>query len=321
MGDLTVSEFFKACEHELSLEWVAGQAGGDRSINVIELNRPGLSLVGYFEYFRPERIQILGLGEYAYLHTLDNARRLEIIGMVFGFKDLPCVIITHGKEATPEIIEEANRKKIPVYRSSMSTAHLIRELSAYLENRLAPMTVVHGVLTAVYGIGVLIMGESGSGKSECGLELVKRGHMLVADDYVEVRHHPGDVLIGSCGATVKHFMEVRGMGLIDVKQVFGIGAVIDSTRIELAVRLEVEKERERLDKHYDRTGLEDHTTEILGVKIPEIALPIRPGRNVAVLLEVATLNHRLKQRGINSARELNDRLIEKMVEGGKKGKS
>lgn len=309
MNDLTVSELFDVCSKELNLEWVAGREGGGRVIKVGEINRPGLSLAGYFEYFRDERVQILGLGEYAYLQTLDNARRMEVLGTVFKSKQLPCLIVTHGKEVTPEIKDQGERNKVPVIRSSLSTAHLIRELSAYLEDRLAPMTVVHGVLTVVHGLGLLILGDSGSGKSECGLELVNRGHMLVADDYVEVRHHPGDVLMGSSGGTVKHFMEVRGLGLIDVKQVFGIRAVKDNNRVELAVRLEVGQE----NKEFDRIGIEDHTTEILGVKIPEIVLPLRPGRNVAVLLEVAALNHRLKQKGIFSAQDFNQKLIRNMT--------
>ncbi|OVE77478.1 HPr(Ser) kinase/phosphatase [bacterium F11] len=305
-------ELFESCKKELNLEWVAGHDGGDREVKVIEVNRPGLSLAGYFEYFRAERIQIVGLGEFAYLQTLDIARRLEMTGNLFGFKELPCVIITHGKEVPPEMLEEGNRNNVPVFRTNFGTAHLIREMTAYLENRLAPMKVVHGVLTVVYGLGLMIIGDSGSGKSECGLELVKRGHMLVSDDYVEVRHHPGDVLIGSTGPNVKHFIEVRGLGLIDVKHVFGIGAVKDSTKIELIVRLTVDKEKES----FDRIGLENRTFEILGVHLPEVVLPLRPGRNVAVLMEVAALNHRLKQSGIFPARELNEKLIHKMAQGG-----
>jgi HPr kinase/phosphorylase len=203
----------------------------------------------------------------------------------------------------------SNKNKVPVLTSSLTTAHLIRELAAYLENRLAPMTVVHGVLTVVYGLGVLIVGESGSGKSECGLELVKRGHILVSDDVVEVRHQPGDILIGSAGPMVKHYMEVRGLGIIDIKQVFGVSSVKENANIELVVRLEMEKG----DENYDRTGLDQHNANILGVQVPEVVLPIRPGRNVAVLLEVAALNQRLKQDGIFAAKELNEKLLQKMA--------
>ncbi len=310
MSELTIKELFDACGKELGLEWGAGREGGNRPVKVSEVNRPGLSLAGYMEFFRSERIQILGQGEYAYLHTLDNARRLEMIGLMFGFKDLPCVIMTHGREITPEIIDQANRNNVPVFRTTRTTADLIREIAAYLENRLAPTTIMHGVLVVVYGLGVLIVGESGSGKSECGLELVKRGHMIVSDDFVEVRRHPGDVLIGSSGPLVKHYMEVRGLGIIDIKQVFGVSAVKDTTKIELVVKLELDKG----DGNYDRIGIEDHATKILGVGLPEVVLPLRPGRNVAVLLEVAALNQRLKQEGVFSAKELNEKLIAKMAE-------
>lgn len=310
MAELTIKELIQSCGKDLALEWVAGKMGESRVAKVAEVNRPGLSLAGYMEYFRSERIQILGQGEYAYLQTLDNARRLSTLGMMFGFKDLPCVIVTHGREITPEIVDQANRNNVPVFRTTSTTASLIRELSAYLENRLAPTTIMHGVLVVVYGLGVLIVGESGSGKSECGLELVKRGHMIVSDDFVEVRRHPGDILVGSSGPLVKHFMEVRGLGIIDIKQVFGVSAVKDSTNIELVVRLELDKG----DGNYDRIGLEDHLTKVLGVELPEIVLPLRPGRNVAVLLEVAALNQRLKHEGVYSAKELNQKLIAKMAE-------
>lgn len=310
MNELKIREFFEACGKELKLEWIAGREGDARAISVSELNRPGLSLVGYFEFFRPERIQIFGQGETSYLKTLDNSRRMEVLNKVFGFKNLPCLILTHGRDIGDEIRELGNKYQMPVFRTELTTAHLIRELSAYLENRLAPMTVVHGVLTVVYGLGVLITGKSGTGKSECGLELVKRGHIHVSDDFVEVRHHPGDILIGSAGDQLKHYMEVRGLGIIDVKQIFGISAIKDSAKIELVVRLELEDGKTKRD--YDRVGLDDHTTEILGVKIPEIILPLRPGRNVAVLLEVAALNQRLKQEGIYAAQQLNEALITKM---------
>ncbi|MFN0118514.1 MAG: HPr(Ser) kinase/phosphatase [Elusimicrobiota bacterium] len=314
MSELTIKELYESCYKELKLDWISGKSGQNRVAKVSEVNRPGLSLAGYFEYFRPERVQILGQGEYAYLQTLDNAKRLEMVGKMLSFKDLPCVIITHGREITPEITEVSNRNNVAVFRSPLTTAHLIRELSAYLENRLAPMEMVHGVLTVVYGLGVLIMGDSGSGKSECGLELVKRGHILVSDDIVEVRHHPGELLVGSSGPLLKHYMEVRGLGIIDIKQMFGVSSVKDSARIELVVKLELDKG----DGEYDRIGLENKNMEILDVPVPEVVLPLRPGRNVAALLEVAALNQRLKQEGIYAARDLNKKLISRINEAHEK---
>ncbi|MCB4755991.1 MAG: HPr(Ser) kinase/phosphatase [Elusimicrobia bacterium] len=314
MPELTIKEVFEACARELKLEWAAAPNGGGKVIRVSEINRPGLSLAGYFEYFRPERIQIFGLGECSYLQTLDSARRMDMIGRVFGTPELPGAIVTHGREVMPEMMEQATRNNVPIFRSGLTTAHVIRELSAYLEKRLAPTVRMHGVLTVVYGLGVLIVGESGIGKSECGLELVKRGHILVCDDAVEIRRLPGDILIGASSPVVEHYMEVRGLGIIDVKQVFGVSSVKDSARIELVVRLEPET---GIDD-YDRVGLEGHNTEILGVQLPEVRLPLRPGRNVAVLLEVAALNERLKQEGVFSARELNQKLIEKMKQSAAK---
>jgi HPr kinase/phosphorylase len=310
MKNLTIKELFDSCSWELKLDWISGKDGGNRVISVSEINRPGLALASYFEFFRPERLQILGQGECSYLQTLDSARRVEILNRVFGSPELPGVVITHGREVLPEILDQSNRHTIPVLASSLSTASLTRELSAFLENRLAPMTAVHGVLTVVYGLGVLILGEAGIGKSECGLELVKRGHILVADDLVEIRRRPGDILNGTAGQGIQHYMEVRGLGIIDVKQIFGMSSVKDSTPVELVVQLE----RERSSQDLDRSGLEEKNIDFLGVRIPQVNLPLRPGRNVAVLLEVAALNERLKREGIFSAEELNEKLIRKMQE-------
>jgi len=295
------------------LKVAGGNSGLNRIIRVSEVNRPGLALAGYFEYFRAERIQIFGMGESAYMDTLSNARRMEILHHFFSAKNLPCLIITHGRTPAPETTEQANRYAVPLILCSMATGVLVEELAAYLEERLAPTTTLHGVLVDVYGLGVLIVGVSGIGKSECALELLKRGHILVADDVVEIRHKPGAQLFGACSPLLKHHMEVRGLGIIDVTKIFGVSSVIEKSRIELVVRLETEDQ----NQDYDRIGLEEHFAEILGVKIPEAIIPVRPGRNVAILVEVACLNQRLKQKGIRSADELNKRLIEKMSEASK----
>jgi HPr kinase/phosphorylase len=196
-------------------------------------------------------------------------------------------------------------------RSGLTTAHLIGELTVYMEEKLAPTTTIHGVLMNVYGLGVLLVGDSGIGKSECALELIKRGHMLVADDVVEVRQRLGGILFGTGAELIRHHMELRGLGIIDVQKIFGVSTVLDRTRIELVIRLE----EWRQTVEYDRLGLTDRTTNILGVRVPEIVMPVRPGRNLAVLVEVGTLNQRLKYRGQFTAKDFSKKLIAMMAKG------
>ncbi|HRY29347.1 MAG TPA: HPr(Ser) kinase/phosphatase [Elusimicrobiota bacterium] len=305
---LLVEEFWKEQASSLRLSLVSGQSGLNRQIRVTDINRPGLTLAGFFEYYRGERIQVFGQGECAFLATLASAQRMDILDRILSSGDLPCLILTHGREPIPEMQEQCDRYKVPLFQSQWETARLIGELTAYLEERLAPYTSVHGTLVNVYGMGVLILGSSGIGKSECALELLKRGHMLVADDRVEIRQKPGGILVGSGSPLVQHHMEVRGLGIIDVWKIFGVGAVIKRTIIELVLYLEMWDQ----NKNYDRMGLEEQHSVLLGVRVPEIRVPIHPGRNLAALIEVAALNQRLKQEGIHSARELNERLIQKM---------
>ncbi len=306
---LKVEELWKSQSESLKLRVLAGQAGFERLIRVADINRPGLTLAGFFDYYRGERIQVFGLGESAYVATLSSAQRMEVFERILSAPDLPCLIVTHGREIVPEMLEECDRFKVPLLQSEFETARLIGELGAYLEERLAPATSVHGTLVSVYGMGVLILGASGIGKSECALELLKRGHMLVADDRVEVHHKPGGILVGSGNALVQHHMEVRGLGIIDVWKIFGVGAVLGRSLIELVVHLEMWDPK----KDYDRMGLDEKNTALLSVPVPEIRVPVHPGRNLAALIEVAALNQRLKQQGVHSARELNDRLIHKMA--------
>ncbi len=305
---LRVEEFWKDQSGPLRLSLVAGRTGLDRVVAVTDINRPGLTLAGFFEFYRGERIQVFGMGESAFLATLSSAQRMEIFDRILSAPALPCVILTHGREPVPELHEQCDRYKVPLFQSQWETARLIGELTAYLEERLAPSTSVHGTLVSVYGMGVLILGDSGIGKSECALELLKRGHMLIADDRVEIRHKPGGILVGSGNPLVQHHMEVRGLGIIDVWKIFGVGAVIKRSLIELIIHLEMWDEK----KDYDRMGLEEKNATLLGVAVPEIRVPVHPGRNLAALIEVAALNQRLKQQGIHSARELNERLIQQM---------
>lgn len=305
---LHVEEMWKSQAESLRLSLLAGQEGFRRSIRVADINRPGLTLAGFFDYYRGERVQVFGMGECAFLATLSSAQRIEIFERILSVNELPCLILTHGREPVPELLEMCDRFQVPLFQSQWETSRLIGEMTAYLEERLAPCTSVHGTLINVYGMGVLILGASGIGKSECALELLKRGQMLVADDRVEVRHKPGGILVGSGHQMVQHHMEVRGLGIIDVWKIFGVGAVLKRSLIELVVYLEMWDPK----KEYDRMGLEEKTTTLLGVEVPEIRVPVQPGRNLGSLIEVAALNQRLKQQGIHSARELNDRLIQRM---------
>ncbi|MFA6583316.1 MAG: HPr(Ser) kinase/phosphatase, partial [Elusimicrobiaceae bacterium] len=252
---------------------------------------------------------IIGRGEYAF--CAKQPRRLiekNIMRMLKG-SDTPCLVLTGGLKPTPVLTEACDKTGVPLLSTSHDTATFIKKLNAYLEDRLAPDTRLHGVLVNVYGIGVLIQGGAGIGKSECALELVKRGHRLVADDIVEIERRRGDVLFGNCPVILKHYMEVRGLGIIDMELLFGIGSVMDTSRIEMEVRLlPADKQT-----YCDRTGLEQSSSVILGVSIPSICIPVTPGRNLAVLIEVAALNHRLKEQGIFAAKEFNRKLIGSMA--------
>jgi len=306
---MKVSDILSSCPESLRLSLKTGEKGNCRTVQAIDLNRPGLALAGSFEHFRAERIQVFGMGETTYLGTLSPSRRLEILEQILTHRELPCVILTHGNQPMPEMMELCERYEVPLLMSELSTADLTAELKAFLEERMSPTTTVHGVLVEVYGLGVLITGEPGIGKSECSLELLKRGHLLVTDDSVELRHTPGDIIVGGpIGPLGQSHMEVRGLGIIDVTRIFGIGASINRTRIQLVARFEIWDPA----KPYDRTGMEKRTAEILGVRIPEILLPVKPGRNMAVLIEVATLNQRLRETGQGAPEAFNDRLIQHM---------
>lgn len=306
--NFTVGELLKEQDERLKLELVTGEKALKRPITVSELNRPGLALSGFLEHFRAERVQIIGNGEQAYCAKAEPKSISSTLSAMLTHPNLPCLIMTHNLR-TPAVLSQACRKHgVPLLRSRLDTATLVGELGEVLEARLAPMTTVHGVLVDVYGLGVLIQGEAGIGKSECALELLKRGHILVSDDAVEIQHRRGGILRGSCPEPLKHYMEVRGLGVIDVKLLFGVGAILDRTRIELAILLEAWKG----DTQYERAGLDVERMAILDVDIPVIRIPVSPGRNLAVLIEVAALNQRLRNEGYFSAVTFNEKLIERM---------
>jgi HPr kinase/phosphorylase len=290
----------------LGFKTVIPSADGRLAIEVSNVNRPGLQLAGYWDFFGFERPQLLGMVEMTYLSMIDEATRRERLTKFFSY-DVPCIIIARDIPCFDEMLVLAAARKIPIYSAKAQTTQVEVELISFLRDYLAPRETRHGVLVDVYGSGLLITGESGVGKSEAAIELVKRGHRLVADDVVDIRRVSDDRLVGESPELVRHFMEIRGVGIIDIATMYGVGAVIRSKSIDLEVKLELWQQ----GKEYDRLGLNDQYNEILGVKVPHILIPIHPGRNLAIVLEVAARNFRLKQMGYNAAQELARRHIDR----------
>lgn len=284
-------------EH-FSLELMAGQAGLNRSLHVMDIKRPGIELAGYWEHFTPERIQLLGRTEITFLTELPFEERSRWLGKFYDYP-LPGVIITRNLNPPAPMVELAERSEVPLLRVHTSTTRFLSQLSDYLERELAPVQVVHAVLVEVYGVGILLIGESGIGKSEVALELVKRGHRLVADDLVEVRLIGATTLIGRALKINQHYMEIRGLGIIDVKTLFGAGAVKMEQEIHLVVELRMWEMIS--EEEFDRLGLHIQTTTLLGLPVPKVLIPVQSGRNLATIVEVASMNRRLKYMGVNAA--------------------
>ena len=275
-------------------------------IEVSNVNRPGMQFANYWDFFAYERPQLLGKVEMTYMSQLDERVRRERLTKYFSYP-LPCIIICRGYPCFDEMLVLAAAHKVPIYSTKQETTQFELELINYLRDYLAPRETRHGVLVNVYGTGLLITGNSGVGKSEAALELVKRGHQLVADDVVDIRRVAENRLIGESPELVRHFMEIRGVGIINIATMYGVGAVIRDKTIDMEVHLEMWQ----ADKEYDRLGMTENYTEILGVKVPSLLLPIHPGRNLAVVLEVAARNFRQKQMGYNAAVELTRRHMER----------
>lgn len=275
----------------------------DKRITVPDINRPALQLTGYYDHFDAERIQIIGYVEYTYLQTLRKSRKIELYEQLLSYP-IPCLVYSTNIHPDDNILELANKRNIPVFATEKKTSAFMAELIRWLNVELAPCISIHGVLVDVYGVGVLIMGESGIGKSEAALELIKRGHRLVSDDVVEIKKVSDDTLVGSAPDITKHMIELRGIGIIDVKMLFGAQSVKETQTIDLVITLEDWNK----EKEYDRLGLEDKYTEFLGNKIVCHSIPIRPGRNLAIIVESASVNHRQKQMGYNAAQELYNRV-------------
>ncbi len=287
----------------LPLELLAGAAGRDRAITSPYVQKTGLALAGFHQYLKPGRVLIFGESEIRYLESLPEEDRVRTIRAAFS-QSFPCLLMTGGLTPPRELVMEADRVSIPLMRTSVVTPTAIAKLGSILEDSLAERTILHAVLLDVLGLGVLLTGESGIGKSECALDLIVRGHRLVADDTVEVRRRAERILIGACPELTRHHMELRGLGVINVKELFGIASTRSSKRIELVVQLE----RWDPGRQYERLGLDEETFEILGLAVPLIRMPVAPGRNIAILVEVAARNQLLIARGHHAARALAERL-------------
>ena len=307
---VTVADLLKTRpDTGLSLELLSGKAGVDRAITSPHIQKTGLALAGFHEYLQPARILVFGESEVRYLESLDADARIRVIGAVFGH-DIPCVMITGGWDPPAEILVASERCRVPLLRTAMSTPLAIARIGAVLDDALAVRKVIHGVLLDILGLGVLITGESGIGKSECALDLVVRGHRLVADDTVEVRRRGDSELIGTCPELTRHHMELRGLGVINIRDLFGVASTRLSKRIELVVQLD----RWDPSREYDRLGIDENVFEFLGVKVPIIQMPVAPGRSLAILVEVAARNQLLRSRGLNAARDLASRLDRQLRE-------
>ncbi len=291
-------------QEALKLECLVSSSNDTWDFRTPDLNRPGMQFCGFYEYFAFERPQVIGKVEMSYLEKKTAEERRHILEEYFSWK-IPCVIICRNMMPPPELLDEARKHDVFVFRCAAVTTKFTVAAIHYLNRCLAPHVVRHGVLVDVYGVGILLTGKSGVGKSEAALELIKRGHQLVADDVVDICRISEDRLIGTCPERVRHLMEIRGIGVIDVRAMFGIGAVSMSKTIDLVIELSVTNE----DEEMDRIGLDEHTIDILNVPVPLQRIPIKPGRNLAIIVEVASRNLSLKRTGFNAARELSSAFV------------
>jgi len=307
---VTIDELFRATRESLKLELLAGRSGLSRAVEVPRIQKPGLALAGYLPQIHPDRIQILGNTEISYLATLARSRARPAVRTLLR-AGVACVMLSNGASAPDYLRDEANRAGVPLLRSKLRSAILIRGVTVWLERRLAPQTQLHGALLEVFHLGALILGKSGIGKSEAAIDLVSRGHRLVADDVVLVRREGPAELIGSSPRLLGHHVEIRGLGIADVAALFGLLATLEDSRIDLVLELE----ESQLGDEIERLGLDEGTYRILDIEMPLVRIPVRPGRPIAVLVEVAVRNQVLKRRGIYSAREFASRLDSVLATG------
>ncbi|MEW5066976.1 HPr(Ser) kinase/phosphatase [Bacillus subtilis] len=295
---------------QFNLELISGEEGINRPITMSDLSRPGIEIAGYFTYYPRERVQLLGKTELSFFEQLPEEEKKQRMDSLCT-DVTPAIILSRDMPIPQELIDASEKNGVPVLRSPLKTTRLSSRLTNFLESRLAPTTAIHGVLVDIYGVGVLITGKSGVGKSETALELVKRGHRLVADDCVEIRQEDQDTLVGNAPELIEHLLEIRGLGIINVMTLFGAGAVRSNKRITIVMDLELWEQ----GKQYDRLGLEEETMKIIDTEITKLTIPVRPGRNLAVIIEVAAMNFRLKRMGLNAAEQFTNKLADVIEDG------
>ena len=294
---------------EFKLETVYGPENYlDRKVSSLSVNRPALPLTGYYEFFDADNIQVIGRVESHYLRSLSDTARLESLAALCS-RQVPAIIVTADREITLEYLKAAKLYEVPLFRTKDRTSAFMAALTASLNVALGQRVTMHGVLVEVYGEGILLLGDSGVGKSETAIELVKRGHRLVADDAVDIKRVSAKALVGSAPEMIRYFVELRGIGIVDVRRLFGMGAVKPTEKIDLIINLRKWED----GKHYERLGLDENFTDILGIKVPSLEIPVRPGRNLAVVIEVAAMNNRHKKMGYNAAKELVDKQFASMM--------
>ncbi|WP_340034782.1 HPr(Ser) kinase/phosphatase [Bacillus sp. FSL K6-0993] len=295
---------------QFNLELISGEEGINRPITMSDLSRPGIEIAGYFTYYPRERVQLLGKTELSFFEQLPEEEKKQRMDSLCT-DVTPAIILSRDMPIPQELIDASEKNGVPVLRSPLKTTRLSSRLTNFLESRLAPTTAIHGVLVDIYGVGVLITGKSGVGKSETALELVKRGHRLVADDCVEIRQEDQDTLVGNAPELIEHLLEIRGLGIINVMTLFGAGAVRSNKRITIVMNLELWEQ----GKQYDRLGLEEETMKIIDTEITKLTIPVRPGRNLAVIIEVAAMNFRLKRMGLNATEQFTNKLADVIEDG------
>lgn len=311
---ITIARLLELAQEEdlLHLRIITSESTLHRVITTYDINRPGLALAGDYDYFDYEKLQVFGRGEYHYLLKIINNNEISSVTRFFEYP-VSCCIFSHGHEPPQLFVDMAVQSGVPILVSSLATNVMTTRLTKILEDAFAPRKSIHGVLVEVFGVGILIVGRSGVGKSECALELIERGHRLVADDVVDIRSVSDTFLIGSGAKLIRHHMEIRGLGIINIKQLFGVGAIRDKKQIQVVVSLE----EWDVKKEYDRLGMEDSTYSILEVEVPLLNIPVKPGRNVPILIETAAMNFRLNKLGYNTAKEFDRELMHRIQEGKK----